>query len=61
MCCDIPDKAGVLTQLTLFWLGLLRDIVPNHFVSANVDDYPSQFHPYREQLEGRSMLVIRAK
>ena len=57
----IPDKGRVLTQLTLFWLGLLSDIVPNHFVSANVDDYPSQFHPYRDQLEGRSMLVRRAK
>jgi len=57
----IPDKGRVLTQLTLFWLGLLSDIVPNHFVSASVDDYPSQFHPYRDQLEGRSMLVHRAK
>jgi phosphoribosylaminoimidazole-succinocarboxamide synthase len=57
----IPDKGRVLTQLTLFWLGLIGDIIPNHFVSANVDDYPSQFHPYRDQLEGRSMLVHRAK
>ncbi len=57
----IPDKGRVLTQLTLFWLGLIGDIVPNHFVSANVDDYPSQFHAYRDQLEGRSMLVHRAK
>jgi phosphoribosylaminoimidazole-succinocarboxamide synthase len=39
----------------------VRDIVPNHFVSANVADYPAQFHLYREQLEGRSMLVRRAR
>ena len=57
----IPDKGKVLTQLTLFWLEMLRDIVPDHFVSANVTDYPQQFHAYREQLEGRSMLVRRAK
>jgi phosphoribosylaminoimidazole-succinocarboxamide synthase len=57
----IPDKGRVLTALTLFWLELLRDIVPNHLVSAQVDDYPSEFHPYRDQLEGRSMLVRRAK
>jgi phosphoribosylaminoimidazole-succinocarboxamide synthase len=57
----IPSKGRVLTQLTLFWLGLLSDIVPNHFVSANVGDYPSQFHRYRDQLEDRSMLVHRAK
>jgi phosphoribosylaminoimidazole-succinocarboxamide synthase len=57
----IPDKGRVLTQLTIFWLDLLRDIVPNHFVSAKVDDYPPQFHAFRDQLEGRSMLVRRAK
>ena len=57
----IPDKGRVLTALTIFWLDLVRDIVPNHFVSANVDDYPAQFHPYRDQLEGRSMLVHRAR
>jgi phosphoribosylaminoimidazole-succinocarboxamide synthase len=57
----IPDKGRVLTQLTIFWLDLLRDVVPNHFVSSALDDYPAAFHPYRDQLEGRSMLVRRAK
>jgi phosphoribosylaminoimidazole-succinocarboxamide synthase len=57
----IPDKGRVLTQLTIFWLHLLRDVVPNHFVSADVADYPAAFHPFRDQLEGRSMLVRRAK
>ena len=57
----IPDKGRVLTALTIFWLDLLRDIVPNHFVSANVGDYPKPFHAFRDQLEGRSMLVHRAK
>ena len=57
----IPDKGRVLTQLTIFWLDLLRDVVPNHFVSAKVDDYPAAFHAYRDQLEGRSMLVRRAR
>ena len=57
----IPDKGRVLTAMTLFWLEQLRDIVPNHFVSADVADYPREFHAYRDQLEGRSMLVHRAK
>jgi phosphoribosylaminoimidazole-succinocarboxamide synthase len=57
----IPYKGRVLTALTIFWLDLLRDIVPNHFVSADVSDYPKEFLPYREQLEGRSMLVRRAR
>ena len=57
----IPDKGRVLTQLTIFWLRLLSDIVPNHFVSADVSDYPPEFQRHRDQLEGRSMLVQRAK
>jgi len=57
----IPDKGRVLTALTIFWLDLLKSIVPNHFVSADVGDYPAQFHPFRDQLEGRSMLVRRAR
>ena len=57
----IPDKGRVLTALTIFWLDLLREIVPNHFVSANVNDYPPEFRGHRDQLEGRSMLVKRAK
>jgi len=56
----IPDKGRVLTQMTLFWLNLLREIVPNHLISANVADYPSPFQAYRNELEGRSMLVRRA-
>ena len=57
----IPDKGRVLTQMTIFWLDLLRDIVPNHFVTSNVDDYPEEFRKYRDQLAGRSMLVQRAR
>jgi len=57
----IRDKGKVLTALTIFWLDQFRDIVPNHFVSADVSAYPPQFHPFRDQLEGRSMLVHRAK
>ena len=56
----IDDKGRVLTQLTIFWLDLIRDIVPNHFVSADVSEYPQPFRQYRDQLEGRSMLVKRA-
>ena len=57
----IPDKGKVLTKISLFWFDLLSDIVPNHLISAVVDDYPAVCHPYRDQLEGRSMLVRRTK
>ncbi len=56
----IPDKGRILTQISLFWFELLRDIVPNHLLSADVDEYPVELRAYRDQLEGRSMLVRRA-
>jgi phosphoribosylaminoimidazole-succinocarboxamide synthase len=56
----IPDKGRVLTQISLFWFDLLDD-VPNHLISADVDDYPEFLQEYRDQLEGRSMLVHRAQ
>ena len=55
----IPDKGRVLTQLSLFWFNLLKDIIPNHVLSAT--DFPAPFDAYRNDLAGRSMLVRKAK
>ena len=57
----IPDKGKVLTQLSIFWFDFLRDLTPTHFLSANVDDYPPPLPGFRGQLEGRSMMVKRAR
>ena len=60
LATGIPDKGKVLTQLSIFWFDFLRDLTPTHFLSALVDDYPPPLHDFRDQLEGRSMLVKRA-
>ena len=57
----IPDKGKILTQLSLFWFDLLSSIVPNHLITANTTLFPNQLRPYLSQLDGRSMLVNRAK
>lgn len=57
----IPDKGRALTQLSLFWFDFLRELVPNHVITADVDRYPEPFRGHREQLDGRSMLVRRAR
>ncbi|MGA2147539.1 MAG: phosphoribosylaminoimidazolesuccinocarboxamide synthase [Bryobacteraceae bacterium] len=57
----IPDKGRVLTQISIFWFDFLRDLVPMHFLTADVNQYPAALAPFREQLEGRSMLVKRAR
>ena len=51
----IPDKGRVLTQLSLFWFDLLKDVIPNHVLSAT--EFPAPFDKFRDELEGRSMLV----
>jgi phosphoribosylaminoimidazole-succinocarboxamide synthase len=51
----IPDKGRVLTQLSLFWFTLLRDVIPNHVLSAT--EFPPPFDSYRHELAGRTMLV----
>ena len=61
LATGIPDKGRVLTQLSIFWFDFLRDAVPNHFLTAAVDEYPAPLPAYRSQLEGRSMLVRRAR
>jgi phosphoribosylaminoimidazole-succinocarboxamide synthase len=57
----IPDKGRVLTQLSIFWFDFLRGVTPTHFLTADVDAYPPPLPAYRDQLEGRSMLVKRAQ
>ncbi len=57
----IPGKGRVLTQMSIFWFEMLRDLVPTHFLTAEVDEYPAEIQKFRDQLTGRSMLVRRAK
>jgi phosphoribosylaminoimidazole-succinocarboxamide synthase len=60
LASGIPHKGKVLTQLSLFWFDLLRDIVPNHLITADVERYPANLRPHTDQIRGRSMLVMRA-
>jgi len=53
----IPDKGRVLTGISLFWFRMMADLVPNHVVTADVEEYPVALRPYAHILRGRSMLV----
>lgn len=57
----IPGKGKVLTGISLYWFGQMTDIIENHIVATNVDDYPEILKKYRSQLAGRSMLVKKAQ
>jgi phosphoribosylaminoimidazole-succinocarboxamide synthase len=61
LATGIPGKGRVLTQISLFWFDHLSDIVPNHLVTAQVEQYPLQLQSHQDELRGRSMLVNRAR
>jgi len=57
----IPSKGKVLTSISCFWFDYIEDILPHHLITADVEKYPQQLQKYKSQLEGRSMLVKKAK
>ena len=57
----IPYKGMVLTKISEFWFSLTQDIIPNHFITADVNKYPAECKEYADVLNGRSMLIKKAK
>ena len=57
----VPDKGIILTQISLYWFEVMKPIIENHVVSADVNDYPAVCRPYAESLRGRSMLVKKTE
>jgi len=57
----IPDKGYVLNQISIFWFRQMEDIIPNHIIATEVRDFPVECRNYADILEGRSMLVRKAK
>lgn len=57
----VPYKGVILNQLTLFWMRKFEDIVPNHILESNVDNFPAALKPWRGELEGRSVIARKAQ
>ncbi|MFN4132026.1 MAG: phosphoribosylaminoimidazolesuccinocarboxamide synthase [Caldimicrobium sp.] len=57
----IPDKGKILTLMTLFWLDYLKEIVENHLITANIEEYPPVLKAYEDVLKDRSMIVKKAQ
>ena len=60
LATGIPHKGKVLTQISLFWFDFLKDVVPNHLITADVNQYPQAVRKYDDPLRGRSMVVMNA-
>jgi phosphoribosylaminoimidazole-succinocarboxamide synthase len=56
----IPDKGKILTALSVYWFGVMQDIIPHHLITTNVDEFPATCRPHKAQLEGRAMLVKKS-
>lgn len=57
----VPDKGYVLTQISAFWFKQIEDIIPNHIISTDLKDFPAPCRKYADILQGRSMLVRKAR
>ncbi len=57
----IPDKGKILTQLSLFWFEMMKDIIPNHLISARFEDFPEEFRNQPEMFKDRSMYVRKCE
>ena len=57
----IPYKGKVLTKISEFWFDFNKDVIENHLISTNVNDFPSECLEYKNDLEGRTMLVKKAE
>lgn len=56
----IPHKGEILNKLSIFWFDFAKELIPNHIVSTNVDEYPALLQKYKTTLQNRSMLVRKA-
>ncbi len=57
----IPDKGRILTKISLFWFSFLKDIVENHLISASTEDLPPELENYKEELNGRFMIIKKCE
>jgi len=57
----IPQKGKILTSISEYWFNFTKDIVENHLLTTNVNEYPEICKQHVELLSGRSMLVKKAK
>ncbi len=57
----VPYKGVILNKITLFWMERFKDIIPNHLIESDVNKYPEALAPWKDELEGRSVLVKKAK
>jgi phosphoribosylaminoimidazole-succinocarboxamide synthase len=57
---EIPDKGKILTALSVYWFDVMKDLIPHHLITTNVNEFPAVCQPHKAQLERRTMLVKKS-
>jgi phosphoribosylaminoimidazole-succinocarboxamide synthase len=57
----IPQKGVILNQITLFWMDMFKDMIPNHLLATDVADFPAGLAPYADMLQGRAVVAKKAR
>ena len=57
----IPGKGEVLTKVSKFWFDFTKDIIPNHLITSDAEEFPEELAQYKDVLKGRSMLVKKTE
>lgn len=57
----VPEKGKMLTRISLYWFNVMTAIIQNHVVESDVDRFPERCKPYKDTLEGRSLLVKKVE
>ncbi|MFH1386612.1 MAG: phosphoribosylaminoimidazolesuccinocarboxamide synthase [bacterium] len=57
----IPDKGAILTQISLFWFNLTKNLIKNHIIESDVEKYPAQLLPFKDKLAKRSVIGKKAE
>jgi phosphoribosylaminoimidazole-succinocarboxamide synthase len=57
----VPGKGIILNNITKFWFQKTKEIIPNHFITSNLEEYPEECKEYADQLRGRSMIIKKCK
>lgn len=61
MAEPIPYKGVILNRITIFWMNKFKDIVPNHLLESDVEKFPAELAPWKDELDGRAVIVKKAK
>ncbi len=57
----IVGKGALLNKISNFWFDYSKDMIKNHIISSQVEDFPKECQQYADILKDRSVLVWKTE